>query len=76
MKVAIVTGSSKGIGKACALKLAKEGYTVVINYSSSDEAAQKVLEQVKAEGGDGMVYKADVSDIEQVKKMFREVYSK
>jgi 3-oxoacyl-[acyl-carrier protein] reductase len=73
MKVAIVTGSSKGIGKACALKLAKEGYTVVINYSSSDEAAQKVLEQVKAEGGDGMVYKADVSDIEQVKKMFREV---
>lgn len=73
MKVAIVTGSSKGIGKACALKLAKEGYTVVINYSSSDEAAQKVLEQLKAEGGDGMVYKADVSDIEQVKKMFREV---
>ncbi len=73
MKVAIVTGSSKGIGKACALKLAKDGYTVVINYSNSDEAAQKVLDQVKADGGDGMLYKADVSDLEQVKKMFRDV---
>lgn len=73
MKVAIVTGSSKGIGKACALKLAKDGYTVVINYSNSDEAAQKVLNQVKADGGDGMLYKADVSDLEQVKKMFRDV---
>lgn len=74
MKVAIVTGSSKGIGKACALKLAKEGYTTVVNYSSSDEAAQKVLEQIKAEGGDGMVYKADVSDLAQVKNMVRDVY--
>ena len=74
MKVAIVTGSSKGIGKACAVRLAKDGYTVVVNYSSSDEAAAKVLEQIKAEGGDGMVYKADVSDLAQVKNMVRDVY--
>ena len=51
MKVAIVTGSSKGIGKACALRLARDGYTVVVNYSSSDEAALQTLEQIKAEGG-------------------------
>lgn len=74
MKVAIITGSSKGIGKACAIKLAKDGYTVVINYSSSDEAAQKVLDQVKADGGDGMLYKANVADLNQVKQMVRDVY--
>ena len=73
MKVAIVTGSSKGIGKACAIRLAKDGYTVVINYSSSDEAASQVLEQIKKDGGDGMVYKADVSDLSQVKNMVRDV---
>ena len=59
MKVALVTGASKGIGKACALRLARDGYTVVVNYSSSDEAAQQTLEQIKAEGGDGMIYKAN-----------------
>lgn len=74
MKVAIVTGSSKGIGKACAIRLAKDGYTTVVNYSRSDDEANKVLEQIKAEGGDGMVYKADVSDPVQVKNMVRDVY--
>ena len=74
MKVAIVTGSSKGIGKACAIRLAKDGYTTVVNYSRSDEEANKVLEQIKADGGDGMVYKADVSDPVQVKNMVRDVY--
>ncbi|MBR1714206.1 MAG: glucose 1-dehydrogenase [Treponema sp.] len=74
MKVAIVTGSSKGIGKACAVRLAKDGYTVVVNYSSSDEAAQKTLDEIKSAGGDGMLYKADVSDLAQVKAMVREVY--
>ena len=74
MKVAIVTGSSKGIGKACAIRLAKDGYTVVVNYSHSDEEAQKVLQTIKDNGGDGMTYKADVTDPEQVKKMMRDVF--
>ena len=74
MKVAIITGASKGIGKACAVRLAKDGYTVVINYSSSDEAAQKTLDEIKAAGGDGMLFKADVSDLTQVKAMVRDVY--
>jgi len=74
MKVALVTGASKGIGKACALRLARDGYTVVVNYSSSDEAANATLDQIKAEGGDGMIYKANVADLSQVKVMVREVF--
>lgn len=73
MKVAIVTGASKGIGKACAIRLAADGYTVVINYSRSDEEAQKTLDEIRANGGDGMIYKADVSNLTEVKKMIREV---
>ena len=75
MKVAIVTGASRGIGKACAIRLAKDGYTVVINYASNDAKAQEVLDEIKANGGDGMLYKADVSDLEQVKKLVRDVYN-
>lgn len=74
MKVAIVTGASKGIGKACAIRLAKDGYTTVINYSSSDEAAQKTLDEIKANGGDGMIYKANVSVLAEVKAMVRDVF--
>lgn len=74
MKVAIVTGASKGIGKACALRLARDGFTVVVNYSSSDEAAAETLDLIKAEGGDGMVYKANVADLAQVKSMVRDVF--
>ena len=74
MKVAVVTGSSKGIGKACALRLAKDGYAVVVNYSRSDDEAAAVVESIKAEGGEAVAYKADVSKLDEVKKMFRDVY--
>lgn len=73
MKVAIVTGSSRGIGKACALRLAKDGFTVVINYSHSENEAKKVLEEVESFGGSGMIYKADVSKLDEVKAMMRDV---
>ena len=73
MKVAVVTGASRGIGRACALRLAKDGFTVAVNYSRSEDEANKVLEEIKANGGDGMIYKADVSDLTQVKQMIRDI---
>ena len=75
MKVAIITGASRGIGRACAIKLASVGYTVVINYSSNEAKAKEVLNIVKANGGDGMIYKADVSNHEEVKQMVAEVFN-
>lgn len=73
MKVAIVTGSSRGIGKACALRLAKDGFTVVINYSHSESEAKNVLNEIESFGGSGMIYRADVSKLNEVKAMMRDV---
>lgn len=73
MKVAIVTGASRGIGRACALRLAKDGYTTVVNYAHSATEAEAVLEEIRKNGGDGMIYKADVSNLDEVKAMMRDV---
>ena len=73
MKVAIVTGSSRGIGKACAVRLAKDGFTVVINYSHSESEAKNVLNEIESFGGSGMIYRADVSKLDEVKAMMRDV---
>lgn len=73
MKVAIVTGSSRGIGKACAIRLAKDGFTVVINYSHSESEAKNVLKEIESFGGNGMIYRADVSNLDEVKAMMRDV---
>ena len=49
-KLALVTGGSRGIGKACAMKLAHAGYDVVINYAGNEEAANKTVEEIKSLG--------------------------
>lgn len=72
-QIALVTGGSRGIGRAIALELGRRGATVVINYQSSADAANAVLEEIKASGGDGMTMQADVSDAEQVDVLFKAV---
>ena len=61
-KVALVTGGSRGIGKACALELAKAGCDVVINFAGNAEAAAKTVEELKALGSNSESYKFDVSN--------------
>ena len=74
MKVAIVTGASRGIGRACAIRLGQDGMTVVVNYRSGKEAAEETLAAIREAGGDGMIYGADVGNPDEVKAMFRDVY--
>ena len=61
-KYALVTGAGRGIGKAIALRLAKDGYNIILNYLSNDQAAFDTLEEIKATGSDGELLKFDVSD--------------
>ncbi len=70
-RVAVVTGGSRGIGKAIALELAKRGATVVVNYVRSADAAEEVVAQIKKDGGDGMVVQADVANFEQAGNLIK-----
>lgn len=76
MKVAIVTGGSRGIGKAIALRLGKEGMCVAVNYNSSPDKANEVVEQIKACGGDAIAVQADVSTQEGAKKLVAETFKR
>lgn len=67
---AIITGSSRGIGAACAERLAKDGFAVVVNYSSDAEAAEKLVTQIRSNGAIAMSFKADVADAKAVTAMF------
>ncbi len=72
-RTALVTGASKGIGKAICLELAKMGVKVAVNYNSSKEDAEKVVKTITADGGEAFMVHADVSDLEQVNAMVDEV---
>lgn len=73
-KVALVTGSSRGIGKATALALAKEGAKVVVNYAKNRKNAHEVASNIKEEGGEVIIVEADVSSSQEVEKMRNRVH--
>jgi len=72
-KTAIVTGGTRGIGRAIVLELAKTGCNVAFNYSKSDDLANELLKEIEALGVKAMAKKADVSDFESAKDMIKEV---
>lgn len=73
-KHALITGSSRGIGRGIALKLAREGAAVAVHYYRNREAAEETLARVRELGSDGVLVQADVSRVEDVLRMFAEVH--
>jgi len=75
--VVVVTGSSRGIGKAVALALGEAGCKVIVNYASNEAAAIEVCDEIKAKGGEkggaGFPYKANIASVEEVQAMFNKV---
>ena len=69
-KVAIVTGSSRGIGAKIAERLARMGHIVIVNYAGNAESAQQVVAKIEAEGGTAMAAQADISNAESVALLF------
>jgi NAD(P)-dependent dehydrogenase (short-subunit alcohol dehydrogenase family) len=71
--VVLVTGASRGIGAATALLAARQGWAVAVNYSRQAQAAEEVVQQILSEGGQAMALQADVSDEDQVLRMFEAI---
>ncbi|MEA2009247.1 MAG: 3-oxoacyl-[acyl-carrier-protein] reductase [Actinomycetota bacterium] len=72
-RVALVTGGSRGIGRAVALRLAADGHAVAVNYATNSAAADEVVESITASGGSAVAVRADVGDADAVAAMFKEV---
>jgi 3-oxoacyl-[acyl-carrier protein] reductase len=75
-QVAIVTGASRGIGRAIALALASEGAKVVVNYARSSTAAEEIVAEITNAGGEAMALQADVSQADQVENLISETQKK
>ena len=71
-KVALITGASRGIGRAIAIEFARQGASVIINYSTDDECAKETLEEVKKVNGYGIIIKGDISSFEKCKIIVEE----
>ncbi|MFC0273819.1 enoyl-[acyl-carrier-protein] reductase FabL [Metabacillus herbersteinensis] len=72
-KVALITGSSRGIGKAISIRLAKQGYNIVINYARSKNAALETAAEIEALGVKALVVKANVGKPEKIKELFAQI---
>ena len=71
--VAVITGASRGIGKAIALELASKGIFVVINYNGNEALANEVKKEIVNAGGQARTYQCDVSDFDECSKFFKEI---
>ena len=72
-KIALITGAGRGIGRAIAIALAKEGAEVVINYNGSDERAKEVKQTIEENGGKASIYKCNVSDFTACEAMIKDI---
>jgi 3-oxoacyl-[acyl-carrier protein] reductase len=70
IKTAVVTGASRGIGKAIALRLAEDGFAVIVNYVGGRDRAEQVVAQIKQGGGRAIAVQADVTDAAAVEQLF------
>src|SRR5690349_6286142 len=70
-RVAIVTGGSRGIGRAVALELGRRGAAVVVNYNKSPEGAEQVVNEIKAAGGKAAAFQADVSSMQAAQDLIK-----
>lgn len=70
-KVAVVTGASRGIGRAIAERLARDGASVIVNYDASDREAQTVVNAIQTRGGNALAVQADVARLEDIRRLFR-----
>ncbi|MCI8327987.1 MAG: 3-oxoacyl-[acyl-carrier-protein] reductase [Lachnospiraceae bacterium] len=75
-KVAVVTGASRGIGKAIALELAAKGARVIVNYNGSKEAAETVVQEIQDAGGNAECYQCDVADFKACEKFIGDLIQK
>ncbi|MBA2712456.1 MAG: SDR family NAD(P)-dependent oxidoreductase, partial [Rubrobacteraceae bacterium] len=74
--VVVVTGASRGLGRAIAEELAGGGAKVVVNYSQSKEPAEELVEQISESGGEAIAVQADVSDAEQAQNLIDQAIEK
>ena len=75
-KVAIVTGGSRGIGRVISETLARDGATVVVNYSKSAPAAEETVAAIRARGGNAVAIQADITKLDDVKRLYKEAQDK
>ncbi len=69
-KTAIVTGASRGIGRTIALRLASDGFGVIVNYAGNRAKAEEVVNEITSSGGRALAIQADVANAEDVKQLF------
>lgn len=72
-KVAMVTGSSRGLGKELAIELARAGYDIVVNYARSRSAAEETVKEIEALGQRALMIRANVGDVKKLREMFEQV---